>query len=159
MSLLITDNNLGIEVSEVTVKIGYFTVNRMGFFEETGLPKFSANLYLEYSKNGEIYKRGCISIDNLGEKDFSLKTLYKAMKERPEFESAEDDIPKYAPPVKVEEVTIPAMETPTETLSDIENRMMGDYVPTETPVDPVDETVVPPVEETPVDPEPVVAAE
>lgn len=97
------------------VKIGYFTVNRNGFFDTTGLPKLSANLFLEYSNNGNIYFRKCITIDDLLEENCNLAFLYQAMKEQDEFAKAKDSIPVYVAPVVVEEV----IEQPIENVVEI----------------------------------------
>lgn len=140
MSLIITDKNSWIEIAWSQVKIGYFTINRMWFFEETGLPRFSANLYLEYSKDGEIYKRNPISIDNLSEGDFSLKTLYKAMKDLPEFAEAKDSIPTYIPPVKIEETVVEnTEESISEEIQAEEIVSEESSIPTEEVVDPLSE--------------------
>lgn len=131
MSVQITDTNLGIEVKNANVKIGYFTINRTGFFADTGLPKFSANLYLEYSaQDGEIYFRKCISIDDLGLDEGNFETLYSKMKNLEEFKNAKDKIPVYVAPVKIEvapiqeiapiEEVVPTIETVEETIEPID---------------------------------------
>ena len=104
MSLIITDESLVIEVRNSEVRIGYFTVNRMGFFEN-GKPRFSANLYLEYSKEGDIYFRKDISIDELNIDELNFETFYTRMKDREEFIGAEDKIPVYTAPIEIEILT------------------------------------------------------
>lgn len=98
MSLIKTDTSLGIEVSEANVKISYFTVNRDGHDAETGLPKFSANLYLEFSKNGATYARRDVTVSGLSESETVLGSLYGKLKEIPEFSESSDSIPTYAVP-------------------------------------------------------------
>lgn len=118
MSLQINDTSLGIEVQGAIVKIAYYTVNRTGYSIDTGLPIFSANLYLEYSNETEVYSRTDISIDNLYEKDLDLVTFYARMKERAEFQEAEDKIPVYVAPAIMEEVILPPMEEIQDELSE-----------------------------------------
>lgn len=129
MSLLITDNNLGIEVKNASVKIGYFTVNRTGFFEESGKPMFSANLFLEYSNGTDIYFRKCISIDYLLEEECNFAYLYTAMKHNTiEFENAEDSIPVYKPITKPEPIIEPTPEP--QVIPEIIPEMPTEPVPT-----------------------------
>ena len=94
MSLKITDYFNGLKVSNATLKIEYTTVNRTGFFD-TGLPKFSANVYLEYSNDTQIYRRDNLTIENLNLNEWTLEDLYGKMKERDEFKEATDNIPVY----------------------------------------------------------------
>ena len=105
MSLKITDHFNGIEVQNATVKIEFATVNRTGFFD-TGLPKFSANVYLEYSNETQIYRRDIITIENLNLNEWLMEDLYGKMKQREEFKQAIDDIPVYTiiEPVVIEVV-------------------------------------------------------
>lgn len=102
MTLIIKDTLLDIEIPKAIVKIAYYTVNRTGFFED-GQPRFSVNLYLHFSNDGEIYKRKDISLDDLTLNDLAFDVFYKKMKEIEEFEKAKDSIPKYTPPVIVED--------------------------------------------------------
>lgn len=92
MSLKIADSSLGIEIKNVNVKIGYFTINRSWLFEN-GEKKFSANLYLEYSaENGEIYYRKCVTLEGISLEEFSLENFYKKVKEMEDFKDSADNL-------------------------------------------------------------------
>jgi hypothetical protein len=102
MSLKIKDTSIWIEVKNADVRIGYFTINRFWLFEETGLPKFSANVYLEYSVNSEIYFRKSVTIEWLSLEELTFSDLYMKLKQTEEFSLAVDNIPQYVTPVVTE---------------------------------------------------------
>ena len=96
MSIQTVDENLGVKVESANVRIGYYTVNRTGNFQN-GTLKFSVNLYLEYSAGDNIYNRKCISLDDLSMSELNFESFYDKMKELKEFEGAKDIFTVYKP--------------------------------------------------------------
>ena len=94
MSLKLTDLFNGLEVPNATVKIEYATVNRSGFFDN-GLPKFSANIYLEYINDTQVYRKNDLTIDELNLNEWTMEDLYWKLKEMSEFSESTDNIPVY----------------------------------------------------------------
>lgn len=110
MALIVKDYSLGIEVESANVRIAFYEVNRDGIFEDTGHPKFTANLHLEFSKNGVLYNRKCVTVSQVSEDRANFAGLYSKLKETDEFSGSKDDIPTYS-----ESITIDESDTPSKT--------------------------------------------
>jgi len=95
MAIIITDNFNGIEVKKAKVKIEYITVNRTGFFDNL-LPKFSINIFLEFSQKWIIYRRTSLSIDDIWMNEWTMEFLYWKIKEIDIFTDWVDSLPVYS---------------------------------------------------------------